>query len=73
MASLEYMGKIKKFFRSGDAVERFGSNAREIDRILLELGKLYVERQKAWKDGEYEDLLTITKKIATLKTQLAKL
>jgi len=67
------MKKIKRLIRSGDPVERVGSHAREIDRILVELGQLYILRQNAWKSGAFEDLLTVSDKIATLKTQLAKL
>ena len=67
------MGYIQRFFKSGDQVDRVGSSAHQIDRILAELGRLYIERQKMLRLGTQAEIQTITEKITALKSQLAQL
>jgi len=64
---------MQKFFRTGDPVERVGGSAHEIDRILRELGQLYVLRSQATRRGSQTDLQTIMAKINVLKIKLSQL
>ncbi len=67
------MKMMQQFLRTGDLVERVGGTAHEIDRILSELGRLYVQRLQAMRTGARHDIQAITHKINTLKTKLARL
>ena len=67
------MGLIQKFFRTVDSVEHVGGTAHEIDRILSELGQLYILRTQAARTGTHSDMTAISAKIDALKAKLNQL
>ena len=67
------MSFMQKFFRTGDSVDRVGGTAHEIDRILTELGELYILRSKATRMGTDIDMQSILSRISDLKAKLSQL
>ena len=70
------MKYTEKIIRSGDSIERGMppmKSAQEIDRILSELGSLYIQRLKALRLGTSLDVQIISDRIVALKSRLAQL
>ncbi len=66
---------MAQMFRTGDEVERvgMGSTAVEIDRLLCELGQLYIQRTQAIRMGTHLEIQAISAKINALKIKLNQL
>ena len=68
---------IQRFFQTGDpvdhAVGQANGSAQEIDRLLCELGQLYIQRSQAMRSNKQADLGLIVAKIDTVKSKLSNL
>ncbi len=61
------------FIRTGNAIGPTGQSAVEIDSLLSELCRLYLERFKVMRTGDHHDLQKITHQISAIKTKLKQL
>jgi type II secretory pathway predicted ATPase ExeA len=67
------MMNVERFHRIGDRVERPRTSVLEVDRLLTELGQLYLERFKALRSGDPHVLQQLTDRIALIRMKLNQL
>ena len=63
----------QRTFQSGDNSGRGRISALEVDRLLTELGQLYLERFKVLRTGDYKDLQVVHDRIALIRMKLDQL
>ncbi len=65
--------KTHQAIHTGDSSRHSRTSALEIDKVLSELSRLYLERFRTLREGTLEDLQLINSRITSLKAKLQQL